>query len=127
MRVQELMFDSMFIQNRTIDKDRDFEATDIIEAGNNVTFLTDINHTKHINRGDVIIKSGTTVNMTAGNSIVLKSGFHVEAGANFHAYIVRIKNKQEFLTDIIILTIYMAQCYSLTLLLSAPMHKDTTL
>jgi len=86
-KIQEMMYKNMYIQDRILDKNRDFEATETIVAGNNVTFLSSYWHTKHINTGDVVIKNGTTVNFKAGESIHLSQGFRVESGANFHAYL----------------------------------------
>ncbi len=87
MRIQEMMYKNMYIQNRIIEKNRDFEATTKITAGNNVTFLNSNNHTKYIKTGDVVIKNGATVNFKAGESIHLSQGFRVESGGTFHAYL----------------------------------------
>ena len=85
---QEIMPDNMYIQNREIEKDRDFEATESITAGKNISgVLSNSTHTKHINQGDVVIKNGATVNFTAGEAIDLKNGFTVENGADFTASI----------------------------------------
>jgi hypothetical protein len=55
-----------------------YEAKESIFAGSNVTGGT---------QGDVIIKDNSTITFAAGESIVLRPGFSVEAGSTFHAYI----------------------------------------
>jgi|GEM_PF-2974248 len=93
----EVMYKNMYLQDRIIVNNRDFQSKIKLEAGNNVTFLEDeIDedsgelHTKHIKQGEVRIKSGTTVNFTAGEAIDLKDGFTVENGADFTASIAPI-------------------------------------
>ncbi len=76
----EIMYKEMYLQNRTLNYDRDFEASETITVGSNTQpWGTD----KHQDTGDFIISSGTTVNMEAGQSIILKSGFMLCDGATF--------------------------------------------
>jgi hypothetical protein len=86
----EIMYDNMYLQNRIIDKNRDFEAINIL-AGSELDMLTYISpfenspytHTKYIDNGKVIIKSGSIVNFNATQSISLEPGFETEQGATF--------------------------------------------
>jgi hypothetical protein len=61
---------------------RDFEASNSITVGNNTQPW---GNAKHQDTGDFIISSGTTVNMEAGTSIKLESGFKLCNGANLKA------------------------------------------
>ena len=56
--------------------------------------------TDEIPYGDVIIKSGSNVTFKATSAIHLKSGFRVESGATFHAYIESTSNSSN--TDMMI-------------------------
>lgn len=91
---QEIMFDNMYLQNRTIVYDRDFEAEYTITAGNDVQpaeFGTDpynSSYNKQIEKQDFVVKSGVAVNMEAETMINLKPGFHTEAGSHFKAKLV---------------------------------------
>ena len=96
---QEIMPDHKFLQDRDINSgmQRDFEATETIRVGENVTnansfpnnpeLSTELQHKKHIYEGEYRIKSGATVNMTAGQEITFGDGFTVEEGAIFTASI----------------------------------------
>ncbi len=77
---REIMYDNLFIQNRTIANDRDFEASNSIEVGNNV----DNQAGKNIKTGSVVFKSGSTVTLSAP-SIVLGSGTTIEKACSFNA------------------------------------------
>lgn len=106
IETSEVMYDNMYLQNRGILYNRDYEASDQIIAGSdlavppslingaNITGL----HQKNVIIGDFIVKSGTTVNFKAGNSITLEPGFMTEDGANFNTEFIDIcssnKNKE---------------------------------
>jgi hypothetical protein len=77
----------MYLQNRTINQNRDFEADTSITAGRNVTNLSANDHTKHVSIGDFIIEAGSNVNFYGGNAIILKPGFRVTSGSQFRAFI----------------------------------------
>ncbi len=79
----EFMYDDMYIQNKTISNDRDFEANNSISFGREVASnnLPD----KIIEVGDVKITNGAKVNVYAGNSITLGPGFSVDKGCEFSA------------------------------------------
>lgn len=77
---REIMHDNLFIQNRTIANDRDFEASNSIEVGNDV----DNQAGKNIETGDVVFKPGSTVTLSAP-SIVLGPGTTIEKGCSFSA------------------------------------------
>lgn len=77
---REIMSDNLFIQNRTIAKNRDFEASNSIEVGNGV----DNQAEKNIDTGDVVFKSGSSVTLSAP-SIVLDPGTTIEKGCSFSA------------------------------------------
>jgi len=86
---REIMVDTMYLQNRTITHDRDFETDRLLAAGNDVhhPVWVDPNDlvSKVIETGDVVIETGNTVNFTAGNEIRLLPGFEAKAGATFTA------------------------------------------
>jgi len=80
----EIMLDQMYLQNRTISNTREFEASEIIVAGNNVTpALWD----KTIAMEDFEIVDGADVSFRSGESILLMPGFRVENGSEFTAQI----------------------------------------
>ncbi|MBN2649227.1 MAG: T9SS type A sorting domain-containing protein [Prolixibacteraceae bacterium] len=79
---QEIMYEDMYLQNRSLNYDRDFEASNTITVGSNTQPW---GNDKHQDTGDFIINSGATVNMEAGTSIKLESGFKLCNGANFKA------------------------------------------
>ncbi len=88
LKIHEIMYDSMFLQNREITQNRDFEATDKIIVGKDVSKnLTDSQHKKHIDTGNFIITDSSTVNFKAGHEIILKAGFEVTCGSEFSAKI----------------------------------------
>ncbi len=80
---QEIMYDALYLQNKTIEDDRSFEADDRIFIGNNVnsTAFPD----KNIENGDFIIKNGANLSLNTGQSISFKPGFKIEAGATLSA------------------------------------------
>lgn len=87
----EVMFDNMHLQNRIIDNTRDFEASDMIMAGRNVT---PGGWGKTIDINDFVIADGGDVTFTAGETIRLEAGFIVEPGGHFSAHIDNnLKNK----------------------------------
>ena len=75
----EAMEDNLYLQNRTIASGSsiDFEATQTISAGNNVT--------TYFTAGPFIVASGASVNMRAGHTIAFEDGYSA-TGAS-HAYI----------------------------------------
>ncbi|MDA3880382.1 MAG: T9SS type A sorting domain-containing protein [Prolixibacteraceae bacterium] len=76
------MYSNLYLQNRTLTNNRDYEASNSITVGSNTQpWGTD----KHQDTGDFIISSGTKVNMEAGESIKLESGFKLCSGATFKA------------------------------------------
>lgn len=89
IKTTEIMPEKMYIQNKYFSFLVDFEATNFIVAGRNVDnqIYDDsyYSYQKHINEGDVIIKSGSTVYFRAGNEIILSDGFTAEEGSVFHA------------------------------------------
>lgn len=90
--VQEYMYDRMYLQNRNIVHNRDFEAQHTLTAGKNVQpveFSNSINSSLHkqIREEKVILNPGTNVNFVAGETITLNDGFEVESGADFSAKI----------------------------------------
>ncbi len=91
---QEIMYNQMYLQNRVINKNRDFEASISITAGYDVQPLSfSYNYYypelyKYIKKRRVTIQQGAKVQMEAGNSITLSPGFRVKAGCEFSAKIV---------------------------------------
>ena len=98
----EVMYGNMYLQNKIINQNRDFEAKTSINIGfgndwtplqsdiyylNNNSWNYSHNHIKNIDNGNVIVKSGTNLNIKAGNSITLFPGFETEPGATFVAEI----------------------------------------
>ena len=77
---KELMFDNLFIQNRIINKNRDFVASKCITTGNDV----DHQFGKNVKTGDVVFKSKTSVSLTSP-SVILKQGTKIEKGCTFSA------------------------------------------
>jgi hypothetical protein len=78
---QEIMHEDMYIQNRIIDQDIDFEAANEIHIGNDVNPFNN----KNINVGDVVFKSGSN-SLLSAPSIVLKPGTKIEEGSDFRAF-----------------------------------------
>lgn len=70
---------NLSLQNQQITTKRTYHARNNIASGNNVTST--------IPQGDFVVKSGSKVEMTAGNKIVLSYGFKTEPGAEFKATI----------------------------------------
>jgi len=62
-----------------------YKAFTLIEIGNLVTPKTD--------PGDYIIEKTGDITVYAGESVVLKPGFHAQNGSTFHAYINRTCSK----------------------------------
>lgn len=87
----EIMYDDMYIQNKTISNDRDFEANNSISFGREVASnnLPD----KIIEVGDVKITNGAKVNVHAVNSITLGPGFSVDKGCEFSATVGSVSTK----------------------------------
>jgi len=85
----EFMPYELFIQNKNILNNRDYEASSSIIAGRDVDnqIYYDFPHSyeKHNDEGDVIIESGSIVNFRAVNEIILSDGFTAEEGSVFHA------------------------------------------
>ena len=77
--VNALVTDHVYIQNKTITNTRTYIGKKTITAGNNVT--------NEIPFGDVNIEPGADVTFKAGESIILKPGFHAKTGSIFHAFI----------------------------------------
>jgi hypothetical protein len=91
----------LFLSNRTIHDFGDnyriykaaFEARNKITAGfqiyaNNIHNINSSNYIHQLTPdGDFIIKSRTEVDFKAGDEIILQSGFEVQFGAEFHAFI----------------------------------------
>lgn len=74
----------MHLQNRTIYNTRDFEASDMIMAGRDVT---PGGWDKTIEINNFVIADGGDVTFTAGETIRLEAGFKVEPGGHFSAHI----------------------------------------
>ncbi len=70
----EIMHENLFLDNKTIHHDRDFEAENIV-AGHGAN-----NH--YLEHGPVSIEAGN-VNFSANNSVHLQGGFEVKPGASF--------------------------------------------
>jgi subtilisin family serine protease len=70
---------NFYLQNSSITAGMspNYTATHAIEAGNNVT--------SSLPPGDYVLEPGSAVTLTAGNTVVLKPGFHVKNGALFTA------------------------------------------
>jgi hypothetical protein len=82
IELREFMHSNMYLQNRTLNHNRDFEAANTITVGNNTQPW---GTAKHQATGDFVINSGKTVNMIAGQSVKLTSGFKLCSGATFKA------------------------------------------
>jgi len=90
---QEIMYDRMYLQNRHINKNRDFTSRDFITVGSNVqpdeflfnTFETE--YQKTIAVGPFSISSGQTVNFRAGEYIYLDNEFETNYANEFNAEI----------------------------------------
>jgi hypothetical protein len=61
-----------------------FANDEVFYPGDMITYHAVNNIT---NNADFIVESGAEVTLKAGNSIVLKPGFHAKEGSHFHAYI----------------------------------------
>lgn len=94
MTHQEIMHDTLYIQNRRFDRNRDFEATHIIELGNDV----DKQAGKNIKTGNVVVKAGSKLTLSAP-TIILKPGTTIKSGCNFRAKAIAtsttLKNTKE--------------------------------
>lgn len=94
-------FTNLLIQNRTF-----YSAQQRYQPENKVTIQA--GNTIETS-GNVVIKSGSEYKFTAGQQIVLKPGFHAEAGSNFTATIEpceliakRMMSENEIITDSLI-------------------------
>jgi len=81
------MYDSMFLQNRSIARDRDFEAEHTVTMGRDVQPVSFSNHAnttldKQINTGDFVVSSGTNTLIEAGESITLEPGTKLQTGSD---------------------------------------------
>jgi hypothetical protein len=90
--VNEIESDVVYLQNKTIGKNHVqnvpsykyrawYKAYTRIEIGNLVTPQTD--------PGDYIIEATGDITVYAGESVILKPGFHAQNGSTFHAFIKR--------------------------------------
>ncbi len=88
--LNEIESDVVYLQNKTIGKNHVqnvssykyrawYKAYTRIEIGNLVTPQTD--------PGDYVIEATGDITVYAGESVVLKPGFHAENGSTFHAFI----------------------------------------
>ncbi|MEZ5199452.1 MAG: T9SS type A sorting domain-containing protein [Bacteroidales bacterium] len=95
----EIMYDNMHLQNRVINNTRDFEASEMILAGKDVT---PANWDKTIDVNDFVVADGGNVTFTAGHTIRLEDGFVVEPGGHFSAHIDNnlIVNKSKIITSV---------------------------
>ena len=66
----EVMMDNLFLQNRLIASSTDFEATNTVTTGRNVT--------NKIPQGDFIVENEGHVNIRGGSKVVLKAGTHLK-------------------------------------------------
>ncbi len=80
----EVMYDNMYLQNRTINNVRDLEASEMIVAGKDVT-PDDFDKTIDVN--NFVIGDNGDVTFTAGQTIRLEPGFIAEPGSHFIANI----------------------------------------
>jgi len=85
---QEIMYDHMYLQNRTIGRDRDFEAEHTVTLGRDVQPASFTDHPfnptldKQINTGDFVVSSGTNTLIEAGESITLEPGTKLQTGSD---------------------------------------------
>ncbi|MCD4665325.1 MAG: T9SS type A sorting domain-containing protein, partial [Bacteroidales bacterium] len=84
LEINEIMYDNMHLQNRTINNTRDFEASEMIMAGRDITPVV---WDKTIDINDFVVANGGDVTFTAGETIRLEAGFKVEPGGHFSAHI----------------------------------------
>jgi hypothetical protein len=77
---QEIMYDNLFLQNKTITSPIDFEATKSITTGKNVT--------DRVSQGDFIVQNTSgLVNLRSGNTITLKHGTSLKATSQGYSHI----------------------------------------
>ena len=75
---QQIMWERKYLQNRTITRDRDFEAVTSITAGENVRSFQNQYNGKI---GEFIVESGKT--KFSAPEVILEGGFEVKPGAEF--------------------------------------------
>ena len=91
--VNEVESDVVYLQNKTIGDNHTqmdptfkyrawYKAYTRIEIGNLVSPKTD--------PGDYIIEKTGDITVYAGESVVLKPGFHAQNGCKFHAFITKV-------------------------------------
>ena len=75
---QQIMWNEMFLQNRIITNERDFDANKSITAGKNVR-----NFSEQYNgeTGDFVVNSGKLT--FSADEVILEAGFEVKKGAEF--------------------------------------------
>ncbi|WP_158447888.1 T9SS type A sorting domain-containing protein [Aquimarina longa] len=73
----EFMFENLDIQNKVITNDRDFEANNVINIGNDIN----TRDTKIFNSGNVVVENKANVNLIARNQITLYPGTHFKSGS----------------------------------------------
>lgn len=97
LKEHEIMYDEMFLQNRVITNSVDFEASQNITTGNDISSsLTSVNHQKHIDNNNFKVQSNGNVRLIAGEKIVLSSGTEIKYGAEFTTIIdPSLKNKRK--------------------------------
>ncbi len=69
----------LYFQNQNVTGIEVHNAMNKIEAGSNVTNAVPV--------GDYVIEPGANVTFHAGNTIIMKPGFHAKEGSYFHAYV----------------------------------------
>jgi len=77
--VNMLLSENVYVQNKTINSNKNYISGKYLYAGNNVT--------SNIPTGNVIIIPNTNVSFKAKDQIILKDGFKVQSGAYFNAKI----------------------------------------
>lgn len=87
---QEIMMDSLFIQNRFFLSNvvKDFHSKDLVRMGSDVNPWDD----KIISLGDVQLQNGSTVTVSSNKSINLQAGFSAVEGSCFKAIIEPLKS-----------------------------------
>ncbi|MEW7278602.1 T9SS type A sorting domain-containing protein [Aquimarina sp. 2201CG1-2-11] len=73
----EFMINDLTIQDKVISNTRDYEANDEIRIGHDMNTIS----RKIFETGDVVVNSGTRINVSSGNTITIGPGTHIKNGA----------------------------------------------
>jgi hypothetical protein len=77
--IVSILDNDLYFQNQNVTGTEVHNAMNKIEAGSNVTNAVPV--------GDYVIEPDANVTFHAGNTIIMKPGFHAKEGSYFHAYV----------------------------------------